>query len=207
MELIKRRDHAGKPITHRQNSTYMTQNFCSLSRYLWNAKNRSIRALRFRTCFGHSLHHCSRRPVLEAISRCQIWLSIKGAVMWNSQIGDGWRRWREHTTNNWQNASSGSTVHQRWPCASRTTSSFWVSRRGNISLARPSTEWKHRSFVPRFCTMSTNGLERFMSSIKGVTHISGSFWMSETAAIGMPKLDAGPQKSVLHQYSTVDLED
>ena len=28
------------------------------------------------------------------------------------------------------------------------------------------------------------------------TYISGSFWVSITAAMGMPKLEAGPQKSV-----------
>lgn len=32
------------------------------------------------------------------------------------------------------------------------------------------------------------------------SHISGSFWISDTAAIGMPKLEAGPQKSGLRQY-------
>jgi len=34
----------------------------------------------------------------------------------------------------------------------------------------------------------------------GNTHISGSFVMSATAAIGIPKLLAGPQKSALQKY-------
>ena len=38
---------------------------------------------------------------------------------------------------------------------------------------------------------------------EGRAHISGSFCVSMTAAIGMPKLDAGPQKSVADRQRTI----
>ena len=42
--------------------------------------------------------------------------------------------------------------------------------------------------------------ERYLESSWKQTHISGSFVMSATAAIGIPKLLAGPQKSALQKY-------
>lgn len=42
--------------------------------------------------------------------------------------------------------------------------------------------------------------ERYSESSWKQTHISGSFVMSATAAIGIPKLLAGPQKSDLQKY-------
>jgi hypothetical protein len=36
---------------------------------------------------------------------------------------------------------------------------------------------------------------RWRESVFAVAHISGSFCVSRTAAMGMPKFEAGPQKS------------
>ena len=44
-----------------------------------------------------------------------------------------------------------------------------------------------------------------MGEWEGVTHISGSFCVSITAAIGMPKLEAGPQKSVRYMYQPISI--
>ena len=39
-----------------------------------------------------------------------------------------------------------------------------------------------------------------MELLDGNAHISGSFWVSMKAAIGIPKFDAGPQKSGDRQH-------
>ena len=39
-----------------------------------------------------------------------------------------------------------------------------------------------------------------MELLDGSAHISGSFWVSINAAIGIPKFEAGPQKSGDRQH-------